>query len=121
MTAGDDMQPLLAATRGGVHASHGWRTSILGNDRKSIIEIGGQFPIQRVVAAKSNLLWIPKVWHPVSFDFEQWGENIVSFWREEVRQDGAAESCPSATAGAGLLSALQHHAGNTELAVNCAA
>jgi hypothetical protein len=48
MAAGDDMQALPAATIGGVQCKS-WMahlTSILGKARKSMIEIGDQFPIK---------------------------------------------------------------------------
>jgi len=44
VTAGDELQPLSDATKRRSAASHEWRTSILGKDRKSIIEIDHQFP-----------------------------------------------------------------------------
>jgi hypothetical protein len=80
MTAGDEIQPQSDATRGGVYASHGWRTSILGKDRKSIIEIGDQFPM------KSDLMWNPRARHPVRFSMNGTG---VSVWRERQDKTGS--------------------------------
>jgi len=79
------MQPPSDATRSGVYASHGWRTSILGKDRKSIIEIGDQFPIAE---SKSDFLCNPRVWHPVSFGFEKMKGKKSFFSGGKARQDG---------------------------------
>jgi hypothetical protein len=75
------MQPQSDATIGGVYASHGWRTSILGKDRKSIIEIGDQFPI------KSDLMWNPRARHPV-LRYLMNGKG-VSVWRERQDKTGS--------------------------------